>query len=145
MPPPATPPGPHSPKRIVAGILRRDRKILICQRARTQVQALRWEFPGGKLEAGESETAALVRELREELGVDAEIGTLVQRTRYRYSETGWLDLAFYDVTAWVGEPVNRVFEQVRWVQREEMKAFDFLEADRPLLTLLLAQDETCLS
>jgi len=133
-------PGPPPAKRIVAGILRRDGQILICQRSRTQVQALRWEFPGGKMEAGESESAALVRELREELGVEAQVGELIKRVNYRYSETGWLDLAFYAVAAFVGEPVNRVFEQVRWVRPAEMADFDFLEADRPILSLLMGRE-----
>lgn len=75
-------------KRIVAGILRRKDQILICQRSRRQVQGLKWEFPGGKIEPGEEERAALERELREELDVASVIGPLLARIRHRYSETG---------------------------------------------------------
>jgi len=71
-------------KRIVAGILRREGQILICQRARGQVQELKWEFPGGKIEAGEDDRTALERELREELDVGSEIGPLLARIRHRY-------------------------------------------------------------
>ncbi|MGH9465932.1 MAG: (deoxy)nucleoside triphosphate pyrophosphohydrolase [Terriglobales bacterium] len=125
---------------VVAGVLRRhDGRILICQRAASQRHPLQWEFPGGKREAGESESAALARELEEELGIEvraAEIGALLLRRRYQYPETGWLELAFYDVPRWRGEPSNRIFAQILWEQAPALGAYDFLAADRPLLELL---------
>lgn len=122
-------------KQIVAGILRRDGRVLICQRSRGQVQPLRWEFPGGKVEAGESEVAALEREVWEELGVVARCGALVFRLRYRYAETGELELAFYEMT-WSGEVENRVFEQIVWEEAGRLGGYDFLEADRPVVEWL---------
>lgn len=123
-------------KHIVAGILRRDGEILICQRARGQVQELKWEFPGGKIEPGEDERAALERELREELDVGSEIGALLARIRHRYSETGELDLAFYEIRRFEGEPRNCVFESIVWEKAERLYEYDFLAADRPIVEML---------
>lgn len=123
-------------KRIVAGILRRNGHILICQRARGQVQGLKWEFPGGKIEPGEDDRRALERELREELDIGSEIGPLLARIRHRYSETGELDLAFYEVTRFEGEPRNCVFESIVWERAELLREYDFLAADRPIVEML---------
>src|SRR5277367_6038924 len=72
---------------VVAALILRDSKILVCQRRRDDSHALEWEFPGGKVESGESPAQALARELREELGVDATIGKELYRTRHRYGAT----------------------------------------------------------
>lgn len=124
---------------IVAAVLRRDRHILICQRSRSGAMPLRWEFPGGKVEAEESEPDALRRELREELGIEARPGRLLARVRHAYPESGVLELAFYEVRHFVGEPVNRVFEQVAWELPSRFDTYDFLPADRPVLDLLHAK------
>ncbi len=123
-------------KRIVAGILRRNEQILICQRARGQVQELKWEFPGGKIEPGEDDRTALERELREELDVASEIGPLLARIRHRYSETGELDLAFYEVRRFEGEPRNCVFESFVWEDAGKLREYDFLAADRSIVEML---------
>ena len=68
---------------VVAGVLIRDNRILICQRRADQAHALKWEFPGGKLEAGESPEQALVRELREELGIEST--PIRELMRYEYT------------------------------------------------------------
>jgi 8-oxo-dGTP diphosphatase len=121
---------------IVAGVLRQGGRVLICQRARGR-HAGRWEFPGGKVEAGESEAAALERELREELGVEAETGALLLRLRHDYGD-GEFELAFYEARLRAGEPENRVFSAIAWERVEGLGAYAFLEADRPLLRLLAA-------
>lgn len=118
---------------IVAAIIERQGRILICQRARHVPQPLKWEFPGGKVESGEDERTALVRELAEELEIDAAIGRLLTRIRHSYSGIGDLELAFYSVDHYTGEAVNRVFEQIRWVTRRELPDYDFLAADVPLV------------
>lgn len=124
--------------RIVAAVLRRDHRILICQRAHSAAMPLRWEFPGGKVEAGETERDALRRELREELALEAHPGQLLARIRHTYPETGPLELAFFEVLDFDGEPVNRVFEQIAWESPSRFPTYDFLPADRPLLALLAA-------
>jgi 8-oxo-dGTP diphosphatase len=120
-------------KQVVAAIIIRDSKILICQRTKDQPLPLKWEFPGGKIEIGEEPVAALRRELDEELGISAEIGSEVARIAHRYKNGGGVDLAFFLVTEFSGEIQNRIFKEVRWVARETLPQFDFLEADVKLV------------
>ena len=120
-------------KQVVAALIRRADKILICQRAEGQAMPLRWEFPGGKIEAGESEPVALARELEEELGITATIGPKVTSIRHTYSNGGRVELHFYVVEVFLGEIENRIFHDVRWVSRAEMPNYDFLEADVDLV------------
>ncbi len=122
---------------IVAGVLRRGGRVLICQRAGGR-HAGQWEFPGGKVEAGESEPAALARELREELGIEAEVRGLLLRLRHNYGD-GELDLAFYEADIVAGEPENRVFAAIAWERADALAAYPFLEADRPLLRRLAGE------
>ena len=125
-------------KRVVAGVLWREGQVLICQRGRDQAQPLCWEFPGGKIEPGETEAAALRRELEEELGIEAEPGRLLARVRHRYAETGEIELAFYSIQAFQGEPRNLVFETILWESPQRLGAYEFLAADLALLELLAA-------
>ena len=71
-------------KQVVAALIFKDERILVCQRTRHQTMPLKWEFPGGKIEAGEQPRDALRRELNEELGIDATIGDEVARIRHEY-------------------------------------------------------------
>jgi 8-oxo-dGTP diphosphatase len=123
---------------VVAALIKRDSKLLVCQRRRDDSHALRWEFPGGKVESGESPAEALVRELREELGVAASIGEEVYRTRHRYSELqDELVLIFY--WASIGDSVslqNLVFERFEWADPSVLPRYDFLPADKELIDLL---------
>jgi len=124
---------------VVAAIMvREDGKILACQRTRHQPLPLKWEFPGGKIEEGEAPEAALVRELEEELGIRAQIGPLVSRFVHEYRNGRSVDLAFYHVTSYSGEIENRIFKEVRWVDRTELPALDFLEADIKLVREIAA-------
>ncbi len=100
--------------------------------------ALQWEFPGGKLEPGESPEQALRRELNEELGIEAEIGPRVTRIRHNYRHGGAVDLQFFAVHSFTGEVENRIFHQVKWVKLEELPEYDFLAADRGLIRDLAA-------
>ena len=108
-------------------------RILICQRRADQPHPLQWEFPGGKVEAGESPQAALTRELREELDIEAESGVEITRYEFAYPEKKPILLIFLRVPAWQGEPVNVIFETMRWEAAEALASYDFLEGDRPFL------------
>lgn len=95
--------------------------------------ALQWEFPGGKIEAGESAEQALARELDEELGIHATVGPLVTRIRHNYRHGGAVDLQFFVVREFSGEIDNRIFAQVIWAPLENLPEYDFLSADRGLI------------
>jgi 8-oxo-dGTP diphosphatase len=114
---------------VVAALIRRAGRILICRRTAAQPHALKWEFPGGKVEAGESPPEALRRELREELAVHAQIGDEVERYEFSYPGTSPILLIFYAVAVFTGEPRNCVFEEMRWVAPGDLPSFDFLEGD----------------
>jgi len=117
---------------VTAGILKDGDRILICQRHRSDRYGLQWEFPGGKVHAGEDLQAALRRELAEELTIEAEIGEEVFRLRYRYPDR-FVEVVFLAVPSYRGKVENRIFEAVEWVPRQALPLYDFLEADRELV------------
>ena len=120
-------------KQVVAALILKDGKVLVCQRTRHQSMPLKWEFPGGKIEDGEQPRDALRRELEEELGINARIGEEVARIRHDYKNGGAVELRFYVVNEYTGEMENRIFKDVRWAKRSELPKYDFLEADRELV------------
>ena len=125
---------------VVAAIIKRQGRILICRRRADQAHALKWEFPGGKVEAGESPLQALRRELEEELGLSAQIGREVERYEFSYPGKAPILLIFHAVTEFTGEPRNRIFEDLRWVEPNALPEFDFLEGDVEFVKRLAAAD-----
>ena len=123
---------------VAAALILRGEEVLICQRRPDQPMALKWEFPGGKIESGETPEQALARELDEELGIDADIGPLVTRTRHTYRSGGAVDLQFFAVHPFRGEVTNRIFHDVRWIPLRDLTNYDFLAADRDLIRDLSA-------
>lgn len=123
---------------VVAALILRADEILICQRRPDQPMALKWEFPGGKIEHGETPEEALLRELDEELGIHATIGPRVAHTRHTYRNGGSIDLQFFVVHAFQGDVINHIFNDVRWVPIRELASYDFLAADRDLIRDLAA-------
>jgi 8-oxo-dGTP diphosphatase len=121
-------------KRVVAALIVRDGKILVCQRTKHQTMPLKWEFPGGKIEEGELPRDALHRELDEELGIDATIGDEVARIRHEYRSGNSVELRFFVVQEFRGELENRIFRDMKWAERTELPSFDFLEADLKLVS-----------
>ena len=121
---------------VTAGILRDGDRVLICQRRAEARFGLKWEFPGGKIEDGESAEECLRRELREELAIEAEVGPELYRTEHRYPGGFTVCLLFFRVTRYAGTPANLDFERIQWVERTELPAYDFLEADRELVDRL---------
>jgi len=123
---------------VVAAIIKCNTKLLVCQRRRNDSHPLRWEFPGGKVEEGESCAQALVRELREELGVTATIGEEIHRTAYKYNELqNELLLIFFWASVEDSAILqNLVFEKFEWADPTSLPGYDFLPADRELIGLL---------
>lgn len=124
---------------VVAGVIERDGKILICRRRANQPHPLKWEFPGGKIEAEESPQSALVRELREELGIEAAIGPEMMSYEFAYPEKQPILLIFLPVASWHGEVQNRIFETVLWESKDALPDYDFLEGDAKFLNALTAR------
>jgi mutator protein MutT len=94
-----------------------------------------WEFPGGKCDAGESLDACLLRELREELNIDARIGAEILSTRHDYPDRS-VELHFFSCEP-LGSPAPQLGQEMRWVSREELSTLTFPPADEQLIALLL--------
>jgi 8-oxo-dGTP diphosphatase len=120
-------------KRVVAALIVKDGKLLVCQRTRHQTMPLKWEFPGGKIEEGEQPRAALRRELEEELGILATVGDEVKRIQHEYPNGGKVELRFFLVREYQKEIENLIFREVRWAEPKELPKYDFLEADLTLV------------
>ena len=114
---------------VVAAVIERDGQVLIGQRKAGEWHAFKWEFPGGKVEPGETPAAAIRRELEEELGIHATIGPPITEYEYKYPGRSTIRLMFYSVSKFDGEPQNRAFEEIRWEKRELLPTYDFLEGD----------------
>lgn len=125
-------------KRVVAALIAKDGKLLVCQRTRHQTMPLKWEFPGGKIEEREQPRDALHRELEEELGILATIGDEVARIRHEYPNGGMVELRFFVVRQYKGEIENRIFKDIQWAQPKDLPKYDFLEADLTLVRDLAA-------
>jgi 8-oxo-dGTP diphosphatase len=123
---------------VVAGIVVRNGSILICQRKADQQHAGKWEFPGGKVEAHEEFHSALRRELREELAISATIGEEIARYEYCYPGRKPIQLIFFRIADFTGEPQNLIFEQIRWEKAKNLPAYDFLEGDIDFVKRLAA-------
>ncbi len=94
---------------------------------------LKWEFPGGKVEPGESAEEALARELDEELGIRATIGPEITAIRHNYRNGGAIHIQFFKVESFTGELRNVVFHEMQWSTLERLPEFDFLAADLTLI------------
>ncbi len=123
---------------VTAAVIESEGRILICRRRFDQRHPGKWEFPGGKVEPGEDSRQGLRRELGEELGIEARIDAEITRYRYRYSDNQ-VELVFYRVSEFTGEPDGSQFEEIRWVTPGELPAFDFLEGDIEFVRELAAR------
>ena len=123
----------ETPITVVAALIWREERLLICQRRQSDAFPGKWEFPGGKIELKESASAALQRELLEELGIRARIGDQVAEINHQYPGRPPVHLLFFAVNSFEGDPENRVFQQILWVPTQELSRFDFLEADLAIL------------
>jgi len=121
------------PAMVVAAVIERGGRVLIGQRKVGARHALKWEFPGGKVEAGETPEDAAVRELEEELAIRAQVDCEIMRYEYRYPERAPILLIFYRIVNFDGEPRNLDYLEIRWEQKERLRDYDFLEGDAEFL------------
>jgi 8-oxo-dGTP diphosphatase len=118
---------------VVAAVIERQGRILICRRQPGQSHGLKWEFPGGKVEAGETPAQALERELGEELDIREVAAEEITRYEYTYPGKNPILLIFLRVREFAGEPRNLIFHEMRWEPMERLADFDFLEGDRDFI------------
>jgi 8-oxo-dGTP diphosphatase len=123
---------------VVAAVIERsDRRLLIGQRRRGDTSPLKWEFPGGKVKPGETDEAALARELREELGAKLVKSVPIGRVVHKYAETARpLEIRFFAAELESMEVQPTVFEQIAWALPRELSEYDFLAANRELVANL---------
>ena len=126
--------------RVVAALITMDggKRVLVQQRPAGKHLALQWEFPGGKVEPGESDDSALKREAREELGVELEIGIERYQTFHAYADLV-VDLHVYEARIVSGVPVAQAGQVLKAAAPRELKELAFCEADRPLVQALMQE------
>ena len=128
---------------VVAAVIETEGRILVCQRKRGSRHELKWEFPGGKVESGEEPRAALARELREELAIEARIGPEIVRYEHSYPGRDPILLIFYHVMEFTGTPVNVVFESMEWSAPSNLPSYDFLDGDVDFVRRLARGEVIC--
>ena len=122
--------------RVVAAVLERDGKYLITQRRATAVLPLLWEFPGGRVEPGETDLQALKRELRHRLGVDIDVGRLISFVSHPY-ESYAVDLFLYECTLVTDVLEPLAVNAFKWVESSDFDQHPFTPADEASMTKLL--------
>lgn len=122
--------------RVVAAVIAESGRYLITQRRSSAVLPLLWEFPGGKVEPGESDAAALSREIEHRLGVSVRVGTLLSFVNHPYERYS-VDLFLYDCKIDKGTPTEKNVNAFRWVKSDEFELFEFTPADEASMNQLL--------
>ena len=128
--------------KVAVGVLRRGTQVLVCQRKKISRYPLKWEFPGGKLETGESAEQCLERELREELGIDAKIGAEFYRQEWLYPDSGSFEVFYHHINSFTGTIRNNVFERIDWVQQQRLNEVDMLDGNKPVVEMLCRMSTT---
>lgn len=134
-------------REVAVGIILDGERVLACQRRRNAVYPLKWEFPGGKVEMGETPEDALRRELHEELEIEVKDVREFHRQEWVYGEgvadprrDGSFRVFYFLVRSFTGQPINNAFEKILWVDPEELLSLDILEGNRDAIALLLNHD-----
>jgi len=125
--------------RVVCAVVAQDGRYLITQRRATAVLPLLWEFPGGKVEPGESDEDALRRELVHRLGVDVKVGQMISYVHHPYERYA-VDLYLYECELTGGEPTRARVSDFRWVESSEFESYQFTPADEASVSQLLGVD-----
>ena len=124
--------------RVVAALVERDGRYLITQRRETAVLPLLWDFPGGRVERGESDEAALAREVDERLGASVEVGQLISFVNHPYEKYA-VDLYLYECTLLTDELHCRAVKGYAWVTSKEMESYSFTPVDEASMSKLLGE------
>jgi 8-oxo-dGTP diphosphatase len=122
--------------RVVAAVIRRGDEILACRRRPDISSAGLWEFPGGKVEPGETPEAALAREIREELGIDIRVGALIDRSTTALDSGRLIDLACYDARAETPPEQSVDHDELRWLLPRDLGSLTWAAPDLPTVAIL---------
>jgi len=124
--------------RVVAAVIERDGRYLVTQRRPSAVLPLLWEFPGGRVEADETDAEALRREVRHRLAADIEPGALISSVRHAY-EHYTVELQLYECRLLTAEPRANAVHAFRWVSSSEFDQYPFTPADEASMSTLLGE------
>ena len=124
---------------VVAALIWQGEKFMICQRPAHKERGLLWEFVGGKVEAGETKEAALIRECREELDVLLSVGDVVIEVTHEYPDL-LVHLTLFHATIAEGEPKKLEHNDIKWITPAEIPNYDFCPADVEILKKLMQAD-----
>ena len=119
--------------KVVAGLIFRRNKILICQRNKNSAYPLKWEFPGGKIEKNETSKETLQRELFEELSIKVEVGKKFFSQKWNYKNSGSFSVDFFIIENINGKIKNNIFNQIKWVKIFELKRYNHLEGNADVI------------
>ncbi|MEW4211600.1 (deoxy)nucleoside triphosphate pyrophosphohydrolase [Priestia megaterium] len=126
-------------KKVTAAIIKDENRLLIAKRHSKDPLGGKWEFPGGKIEPGETPQECLVREIKEELGVEVKIGPFYDDNVYSTQDHN-IHLSFYWAKVINGEVIPVVHDDLKWTTIEELANFDFAPADIPIVKRLMKED-----
>ena len=129
---------PSTSKKVIAAVIERDNRVLIAQRAKRDALYGKWEFPGGKMETGETEHECLQRELFEEFGITSEVGAYLCSSFFEHNGQA-MEMRTYSVQSFAGEFHLYDHQQIKWVTVEELTSFDMPAPDKPIVETLLAR------
>ena len=123
---------------VVAALIWRDEKFMICQRPPHKARGLLWEFVGGKVEDGETKEEALVRECREELGISLSVGDVFMQVEHEYPDLT-VRLTLFHAFIASGEPQKLEHNDIRWITPQEIPNYDFCPADVEILQKIVQE------
>ena len=121
---------------VVAAIIINKKRILIGKRKDTDIGGGKWEFPGGKIEVGETNSVALERELYEELGISVKIGKELMNYEHVFKTTIY-NITFMEIIDYEGEICNNAHSEIKWVKFSNLLEYDFISGDDRFIQSLL--------
>lgn len=122
---------------VAVGVIRRGDSVLLCRRKENIPYPLKWEFPGGKIEGGESAEDCLRREVFEELAITTTVGHELYHQQYVYPDSGSFDVRYFSIQEFEGIIENRAFSEIRWVAIADLQIYDVLEGNREVIRRII--------
>lgn len=125
---------------VVAALIWKENRFMICQRPVHKTRALEWEFVGGKVEAGESKEQALIRECQEELGVEIQVYDIFMDVVHAYPDIT-VHLTLFNAAISDGEPEKLEHNDIQWITPEEIDGYNFCPADDEILKEIIRRNK----